>query len=217
MTSRNLPALQDLVGRLQTLLGRGADQGQLPSADRQEIGGLLGELQARVQDILRLWPAGQPDWQRLDLTPGLESAWRLINTTLPAGVQANLDIKALPLVWGSPAELPLAVLYLLDALADHMQAGSRLELAAAPTPAGGVRIIISATGPGISVAAWQEQLAFRREDGDIREQPGPALAGAIVSQHGGSLTLKPKETGGIIFSLELPPLAIADDSPKPVS
>ena len=214
---RNLPALEDLSARLKDLEGRGADQGQLPPQVKQEKGELLGELQARVQDLLHFWPAGTPAWRRLDLVPALESAWRLIAPALPAEVRTNLDLKPLPAVWGSPAELPLAVLYLLDALADRLDSGSQLQLAAAPTPAGGVQIIIAATGLRLSGAQWQEWLSFWQETGEVREQLGPALAGAIVSQHGGTLTMEVKEKGGVVFSLLLPPPGAADDSQKQVS
>ena len=214
---RNLPALEDLSARLKDLEGRGADQGQLPPQVKQEKGELLGELQARVQDLLHFWPAGTPAWRRLDLVPALESAWRLIGPALPAEVRTNLDLKSLPAVWGSPAELPLAVLYLLDALADRLDSGSQLQLAAAPTPAGGVQIIIAATGLRLSGAQWQEWLSFWQETGEVREQLGPVLAGAIVSQHGGTLTMEVKEKGGVVFSLLLPPPGTADDSQKQVS
>ena len=214
---RNLPALEDLCARLKDLEGRGADQGQLPPQVKQEMGELLGELQARVQDLLHFWPAGTPAWRRLDLVPALESAWRLIGPALPAEVRTNLDLKPLPAVWGSPAELPLAVLYLLDALADRLDSGSQLQLAAAPTPAGGVQIIIAATGLRLSGAQWQEWLSFWQETGEVREQLGPVLAGAIVSQHGGTLTMEVKEKGGVVFSLLLPPPGAADDSQKQVS
>ena len=214
---RNLPALKDLSARLKDLEGRGADQGQLPPQVKQEKGELLGELQVRVQDLLHFWPAGTPAWRRLDLVPALESAWRLIGPALPAEVRTNLDLKPLPAVWGSPAELPLAVLYLLDALADRLDSGSQLQLAAAPTPAGGVQIIIAATGLRLSGAQWQEWLSFWQETGEVREQLGPVLAGAIVSQHGGTLTMEVKEKGGVVFSLLLPPPGAADDSQKQVS
>jgi hypothetical protein len=214
---RNLPALEDLSARLKDLEGRGADQGQLPLQVKQEMGELFGELQARVQDLLHFWPAGTPAWRRLDLVPALESAWHLIAPALPAEVRTNLDLKPLPAVWGSPAELPLAVLYLLDALADRLDSGSQLQLAAAPTPAGGVQIIIAATGLRLSGAQWQEWLSFWQETGEVREQLGPVLAGAIVSQHGGTLTMEVKEKGGVVFSLLLPPPGAADDSQKQVS
>ena len=214
---RNLPALEDLSARLKDLEGRGADQGQLPPQVKQEKGELLGELQARVQDLLHFWPAGTPAWRRLDLVPALESAWRLIAPALPAEVRTNLDLKPLPTVWGSPAELPLAVLYLLDALADRLDSGSQLQLAAAPTPAGGVQIIIAATGLRLSGAQWQEWLSFWQETGEVREQLGPVLAGAIVSQHGGTLTMEAKDKGGVVFFLRLPPPVAADDSQEPVS
>jgi len=98
-----------------------------------------------------------------------------------------------------------------------MPATTRSPGATAPTPAGGVQIIIAATGLRLSGAQWQEWLSFWQETGEVREQLGPVLAGAIVSQHGGTLTMEVKEKGGVVFSLLLPPPGAADDSQKQVS
>ncbi len=215
--SRNLPVLQGLSARLQALEGQESDQGRLPPQVHEEAGELLAELQSKVQDIECIWPAETPAWQRVDLTPGLQSAWRLVTAPLPGDIRLSLDIQPLPLVWGSPVELPLAVVYLLDALADRLDAGSQLQLTAAATPARGVQIVIEAAGAGMSETAWQEALSVWQGQEEVREQLGPALAGAIVSQHGGSLTINAREKGRVICSLALPPLAKANDSQKPVS
>jgi hypothetical protein len=212
--SRNLPVLHDLSARLQALVGQEADQGRLLPPVQKEVGEVLAELQAKVQDIERLWPAGTPAWQRVDLTPGLQSAWRLATASLPGDVRLNLDIQPLPLVWGSPVELPLAVLYLLDALADRLDAESQLQLTAAATPGRGVQIIIEAAGAGMSNTAWQGALSVWQGQEEVREQLGPALASAIVAQHGGSLAINAREKSRVVCSLALPPLATADGPPE---
>jgi C4-dicarboxylate-specific signal transduction histidine kinase len=208
---RSLPALQNLSARLQTLASQRSEPGQPPEPVPREMKELLAQLQVEVQDLLRFWPSGTAAWQRLDLTPGLQSASRLVRSRLPARAEFTVDLKPLPLVWGSPADLPLAVLYLLDSIVDRLDPGGRLSLKAAPSPAGGVRMVMEVSGSRLTAAAWQDLLSSRQGVGEIQEELGPALAAAIVAQHGGTLTLQSQEKDGVIFTLELPPLVTADE------
>jgi hypothetical protein len=208
---RSLPDLQNLSARLQALESQRSEQGQLPTAVQQERQELLARLEAEIQDLLQFLPAGSPAWQRLDLTPAIESACRLVKSRLPAQAEFTVDLQPLPMVWGLPTDLHLAVLYLLDSIVERLDPGGRLNLKAAPSPAGGVQLVLEVFGSRLTPAAWQDWLSFWHGPGEIQEELGPALAAAIVSQHGGSLTLKPKEKDGIVFSLILPPLVTADE------
>lgn len=172
---------------------------------------LLGQLQVEVQDLLHFWPAGTAAWERLDLTPGIESASRLVRSRLPARAGFTTELEPLPMVWGSPADLQLAVLYLLDSIVDRLDPGGRLHLKAAPSPAGGVQLALEVSGSRLTAADWKNSLSFWQGPGEVQEELGPALAAAIVAQHGGSLAVQPKEQDGIIFSLKLPPLVTADE------
>ncbi len=214
LMGRSLPALHDGLARLQTLSAAAAEHDQPPDRVWQEMNGLLAQLQLRVQDLLSFHPDAAAAWQRLDLTAGLQSAWRLVKPRLPADVQLNFDLQPLPPVWGSPVDLPLAVLYLLDAVVDHLEPGSRLSLKAAPTPAQGVHICLEAAGAGMTVAAWQNWLSPWQGYGEVREQLGPALATAIIAQHGGTFTVQPLDKGGVALALAIPPLFAADASSK---
>jgi signal transduction histidine kinase len=215
LMGRSLPALHDLSARLQTLSAVGADHGQPPDQVQQEMNELLSELHLSVQDLLSFQPDATAAWQRLDLTAGLQSAWRLVEPRLPADVQLNLDLQPLPPVWGSPVDLPLAVLYLLDVVVDHLAPGGRLSLKAAPTPEKGVQIVIEVAGAKMTAAAWQDWLSPWQGYGEVREVLGPALAAAIVAQHGGTFTVQAKEKNGVTLSLQLPPLVTADESLEP--
>ena len=209
---RSLPDLQNLSARLQTLESQRSEQGQLPPPVQAEMRELLARLEVEIQDLLQVLPAGSPAWQRLDLTPGIESACRLVRSRLPAKAEFTVNLQPLPLVWGEPTDLHLAVLYLLDSIVDRLDTGGRLNLKAAPSPAGGVRLVLNVRGSRLTAAAWQAWLSFWHGPGEVQEELGPALAAAIVSQHGGSLTVQPQEQDGIIFALELPPLVTADDA-----
>jgi signal transduction histidine kinase len=104
------------------------------------------------------------------------------------------------------------MLYLLTFAADLLEPDGELGIKADPTPAGGVRLAVWFSGAPLSAAECQEWLNPFAEPGLIRGSLGPPLAAAIASQHRGSLTVAPREPGGAVFSLELPPMT-ADHEP----
>ena len=157
-------------------------------------------------DLSHLWSDPEGEWKRLDVTPGLQRAWRLATLGLPAEVTQHQEFAPLPPVWGSEAKLSLAVLYLLAFAVDLVPPAGELGIKAEPTPAGGVRVAVWVSGNPRSVAECQGWLNPFGDPGRIQGSLGPALAAAIASQHGGSLTVTPRESGGAVFSLELPPL-----------
>jgi signal transduction histidine kinase len=108
--------------------------------------------------------------------------------------------------------LGLALLYLLDFVVDLLLPGGDLGLTAGPTPAGGVRLTVWISGEPHTPVECQRWLNPFGVPGGIQGSLGPALAAAIAAQHGGSLTLAPREEGGVEFYLELPPPAASQDS-----
>ena len=112
-------------------------------------------------------------------------------------------------------DLPLAVLYLLDVIGDHLEPGGRLSLKASPTPAKGVQIVMEVSGSRMTASAWQNWLSPWQGSGEIREHLGPALAAAIIAQQGGTFTVQPLDKGEVNLSLNLPPLVAADESLAP--
>ena len=116
------------------------------------------------------------------------------------------EIEPLPPIWGSAAKLSLAVLYLLAFAVDLVPPAGELGIKAEPSPAAGLRLAVWVSGNPRSPLECQGWLNPFGDPGRIQGSLGPALAAAIASQHGGSLTVAPRESGGVVFSLELPPL-----------
>lgn len=206
--ARGLPALQawqaDLQDLERELALTGAGEGLPP---HQKLALLRARLETVFDDLAHLWPEAPGAWGQIDLTPGLERAWRLATLGLPPEVHQHLELTSLPPVWGEAAELSLAALYLLDFAVDLLPPAGDLGLNAAPTPAGGVRLTVWVSGAPRTPMECQKWLNPFGDPGGIRGGLGPALAAAIAAQHGGSLTLAPREEGGVEISLELPPLA----------
>jgi signal transduction histidine kinase len=182
---------------------------EAPAAVRAGIGPVL-------DDVAHFWSDPTGEWAAADITPGLQRAWRLVSLGLPAGVTPHLNLAPLPPVWGSAAALSLAALYLLDFAVDLLPPAGDLGLAAEPTPAGGVRLTVWMSGDRRSPAACAAWLQPFADPDGIKGGLGPALAAAIAAQHGGSLAVAPRETGGAAFTLEIPPLAAVREFHEPI-
>jgi signal transduction histidine kinase len=206
--ARGLPALKAMEGELQDLerqLAAGEADSPLPLHQRLAL--LRAQVEAVMDDLSHFWLDAPEVWSLVDLTAGLERAWRLATLALPPEVRQHLEIPPLPRVWGSAVELALAALYLLDFTVELLPAAGDLGLIAAPTPAGGVRLTVWVSGEPRSATDCQKWLNPFGDPEGIQGSLGPALAAAIARQHGGNLTLVPPEEGGVAASLELPPPA----------
>jgi hypothetical protein len=207
--TRGLPALQGWQTELTSLEEQGAKEGDATAALalRRKAAEIRARLDMVLEDFRHLWSDPEGQWSELDITPGIERAWRLATLGLPAEIKQPREIGPLPPVWGSAADLSLAGLYLLTFAVDLLGPAGELGLKAEPTPTGGVRLTVWFSGERHTMAECQGWLNPFTAPGGIQGSLGPALAAAIAAQHRGSLTVAPREEGGAAFFLELPPLA----------
>jgi signal transduction histidine kinase len=203
--ARGLPVFRAWQTQLQALeqeLGHGEAAGPA----HQTLTLMRARIDTVFDDLSHLWSDPEGEWKRIDVTPGVQRAWRLATLGLPAEVTPRQEFAPLPPVQGSEAKLSLAVLYLLTFAVDLVPPAGELGIKAEPTPAGGVRVAVWVSGNQPSPVECQGWLNPFGDPGRIQGSLGPALAAAIAAQHGGSLTVAPRESGGALFSLELPPL-----------
>jgi hypothetical protein len=213
--ARGLPTFQTWQAQLQGLeqeLGEGGATG----SPRQSLALMRARLDTVFDDLSHLWSDPEGEWDRIDVTPGFQRAWRLATLGLPAEVTRRQEFAPLPPVWGSAAKLSLAAFYLLAFAADLVPPAGELGIQAEPSPAGGVRLTVWVSGNPLAPAECQKWLNPFGDQGRIQGSLGPALALAIASQHGGSLTVAPRQPGGAVFSLELPPPAASQEPHEPV-
>jgi signal transduction histidine kinase len=213
--ARDLPALQAWKAELQGLeqeLAEGAATG----ASHQKLAALRARLETVLDDLFHLSSDPEGAWEQIDLTSWLQRVWRLTTLGLPAEITRRQEFGPLPPVWGSSARLRLAVLYLLAFAVDMLPPAGELGIKAEPGPSGGLRLSVWFSGNPLSPDECQRWLNPFGDPRPIRESLGPALAAAIAAQHGGSLTVAPRETGGAVFSLALPPPAAAQEPHEPV-
>ena len=202
--AKGIPGFKAWMAQLQALEQELAD-GKATESVQQTLALMRARLDTVFDDLSRFWSDPEGEWGRIDVTPGLQRAWRLSVMGLPAGVTPHQEFAPLPPVWGSEAKLSLAGLYLLAFAVDLAPASGELGIKTEPSPAGGVLLTIWVSGNRRSAAECQSWLNPFGDPGRIQGSLGPALAAAIASQHGGSLTAAPREPGGAVFSLELPP------------
>ncbi len=206
--ARGLPAYQAMQVQLQSLeqeVAAGDDTGA-PLPSRQTLELMRARQDTVLEDLSHLWSDPEGAWEQIDLTPGIQRAWRLATLGLPAEVTVQQEFAPLPPAWGSAAKLSMAVLYLLAFAVDLLPPAGELGIKSEPSPPGGVRLTVWVSGYPRSPLECQKWLNPFGDPGPVQGSLGPALAAAIASQHGGSLTVEPRESGGVIFSLELPPL-----------
>jgi len=213
--ARGLPAFQAWQAQLKALEQELGDAGAT-GPPQQTLTLMRVRLDVVFDDLSHLWSDPGGEWNRLDVTPGVQRAWRLATLGLPAEVRPHQEFLPLPPVWGSEAKLSLAVLYLLSFALDLVPPAGELGIEAKPTSAEGVRLSVWFSGNPRSAAECQGWLNPFGDPGRIQGSLGPALAMAIASQHGGSLTVAPRESGGAVFSLELPQLAASQEPHEPV-
>ena len=152
--ARGLPAYQAMQVQLQSLeqeVGEGADTGA-PLPSRQTLELMRARQDTVLEDLSHLWSDPEGAWEQIDLTPGIQRAWRLATLGLPAEVTVQQEFAPLPPVWGSAAKLSLAVLYLLAFAVDLLPPAGELGIKAEPSPPGGCA---SRSGfPGTPAHRW---------------------------------------------------------------
>jgi hypothetical protein len=203
--ARGIPVFQAWQAQL-AALEQELGQGEATGPAHQTLTVVRARIDMVFDDLSHLWSDPKDKWDRIDVTPGVQRAWRLATIGLPAGVTQQQNIVPLPLVWGSEAKMTQAALYLLAFAVDLAPPEGELGMEAVPTPAGGLRLTVWVSGKLRSPLECKEWLNPFGDPGRIQGSLGPALAAAIASQHGGSLTIAPRESGGAVFTLELPPL-----------
>jgi signal transduction histidine kinase len=213
--ARGLPVFQAWQAQL-AALEQELGHGEATGPTHQTLTLVRARIDMVFDDLSHLWSDPKDQWDRIDVTPGLQRAWRLASIGLPAEVTQHVEFAPLPPVWGSEAKLTQAALYLLAFAVDLVPPAGELGIKAEPSPAGGIRLTVWVSGNPRSVAECQGWLNPFGDPDRIRGSLGPALAAAIASQHGGSFTVAPREPGGAVFSLELPPLSASQEPHEPV-
>jgi PAS domain S-box-containing protein len=151
-----------------------------------------------------------PQRDSIDINEAIRDVLALTrNETEKQGVTVELALAPdLPPVRGDRVEVQQVVLNLVMNAVEAMTAGHgatpRLLVGTEPDGAGGVRIIVADSGPGIAPEAAQrlfEPFFTTKPQG---MGMGLAICRSIVQTHGGRLEVSANEPGGTVFAFTLP-------------
>ena len=101
--ARGLPVFQAWQAQLQALEQELGD-GEATGPAHQTLTLMRARLDMVFDDLSHLWSDPEGEWNRIDVTPGVQRAWRLATMGLPAEVTQRQEFAPLPLVWGSEAK-----------------------------------------------------------------------------------------------------------------
>lgn len=192
---------------------QGADPEVLRALDDAKAGGV--RVRAIVRDLKSFSRGDDETRAPLDLRSVLLSAVGLASNEIRHRAQVSVDPGDVPPVLGSERRLAQVLLNLLINAAQAIPEGNaeanRIRAATGTTPDGRAFVEISDTGCGIP-----PELRSRIFDPFFTTKPvgegtglGLSICHAIVTQHGGEISVEDAPGGGSIFRVLLPPAAPA--------
>jgi PAS domain S-box-containing protein len=168
---------------------------------------LAGEVLARIRSLVRKAPAKKEPF-------ALREAVRdVLALTAGEADKAGVNVESrlapgLPLVFGDRVQLQQVILNLvmnaIEAMGAAQDGPRRLQVQAGADDAGGIKVRVSDTGPGL--AAEMVNRVFEPFFTTKAQGMGMGLAicRSIVESHGGKLSLAPNEPRGAVFEIFLP-------------
>lgn len=166
-------------------------------------------VQHLVDDMLLLARSGQADvqqrWREVDLDDVLLDEAKRVRAT--SGLQVDLAGVSAGRVEGNESQLRRVVRNLVDNATRHAATGIALALRS-----DGSVVILEVSDDGSGVPEADRERIFERfvrlDDARARDGGGSGLGLAIVHDlvinHGGSVTVAPRDVGGSTFRVELP-------------
>jgi nitrogen-specific signal transduction histidine kinase/CheY-like chemotaxis protein len=182
------------------------------------IGRTAAEATSTLTRQLLAYSRGDPHGKvPTDLAPLLRQTASLVRRLLPANVELQVQAPAaLPLVTCAPTQIQQVLVNLCVNARDAMPDGGRIQVTATADE-GAVAIRVSDTGTGIApeiVDRIFEPLFTTKEAGKGTGL-GLSVVAAVVTDHGGTITVTSPPGAGAAFELRLPraPAGAAREQP----
>jgi signal transduction histidine kinase len=158
-----------------------------------------------VRSLLAVARRGAPAFRTVDINEVVEETAMLVRRVLDARTSLELDLgKMLPTVEADPIQIEHVLLNLTLNARDAMPSGGVLRLGTAPTPSGGVKILVKDTGEGMTPEVRAKIFEpFFTTKGGRGTGLGLAMVKNIVRQHGGKLSVDTEHGRGTTFEVEL--------------
>jgi two-component system, OmpR family, osmolarity sensor histidine kinase EnvZ len=176
-----------------------------PGTRVEAMKGDVAEMEHMIDDYLAFARGeGGEGLETIDLRALIEE---VCQGAVRAGAQVAVDAPPGLTAVVKPNAVKRALANLVMNAAAH---GERIEIAARPTPAGGVEILIDDNGPGIPEDRFEDAFApFGRLDPARNQNEkgvglGLAIARDVARGHGGEVTLSRSPLGGLRALVRLP-------------
>jgi two-component system NtrC family sensor kinase len=166
----------------------------------------------RTLDVVRgiELPTRQGDAEATDLSEVLRLTLRLMQSEIRSSASLEVDVRPVPEVAGSSAQLAQVVMNLLVNALKSMggPSGRRKMLCIRLVPDGDfVRLEVGDSGPGIEPQRFHELFDPLAGRGRNRATGlGLAISKTIVEEMGGTMEAENRGTGGTLFRVRLPAL-----------
>ena len=201
-----------ILSRLEVMLLEGEEQHLAPESlvDLQVLHRHAQRLGHIAQSLLSFGRQRQLDHDAVDLADIVEDALLFAGKHLSREgihVLTTLD-PGLPRVWGDATALEQVLMNLLLNARDAMPTGGtlRIETSLAPAPSGGIRLVVSDTGCGMS----SDVLARLAEPFFTTKPAGTGLGLSvsyrIIREHGAEVDVRSEPGHGTTFTITFPPL-----------
>jgi signal transduction histidine kinase len=202
-----LTSIKLLVGA--ALSGR-CDAG-LTEADLRVIYDEVGRLERKVQALLDYARPVEVAFRPTDVADVVHQVADLVKERLrQQGVRLTLDLPDGAVTAALDRDQFQGVLInLVQNALDAMPGGGKVEIGMSRDPAGGLRLIVADTGPGLSDAAAGRLFTPFFSTKPTGTGLGLSLSRRVVQAHSGTLTGANRPVGGAVFTLTLPDGAAA--------
>lgn len=158
---------------------------------------------AIIESLLNLSRMEKPKTKRTDLTDFLSESLRTVK--IPPTVETTLDLPQ-PSIFVDidPEQIRMALKNIITNAVQAMDGSGALTIAARPSPAGGVEMSVTDTGPGIAPDHIEKvfEPLFSTKTHGIGF--GLSIVRMIVENHGGTIRAEAPADGGACFVITLP-------------
>jgi signal transduction histidine kinase len=178
----------------------------LTEADLRVIYDEVGRLERKVQALLDYARPVEVAFQPVDVADVVHQVADLVKERVrQQGVRLVIDLPDVPLTAELDRDQFQGVLInLVQNALDAMPGGGTVEIGAARDPAGGLRLSVADTGPGLSEAAAGRLFTPFFSTKPTGTGLGLSLSRRVVQAHGGTLTAENRPGGGACFTINLP-------------